>query len=140
MNLIQRLFGSATDATVLCPRCERAMAGHDDAECSRKMSRRFFFRTVGGAAAGVALAPPIAIVWAEDAIPNGGVITSATAIDFTPTVDLVALQLEKVRSKLTVMFESSDAIAALVQESNGISISRDHLRVPFSKQAYRSRL
>lgn len=49
MGLIQRLFGAGS-GDAMCPRCERAMEGHDDAECSRKMSRRFFFGVCAGAA------------------------------------------------------------------------------------------
>lgn len=35
MSLIHRLFGSTSDATLLCPRCERSLDGHDDAACAR---------------------------------------------------------------------------------------------------------
>ncbi len=50
---------------LVCPRCERSMEGHDEAACSRRMSRRFFFQSVGGAAAAVAVAsvlPPAPIL------------------------------------------------------------------------------
>lgn len=59
MSLIHRLFGSRSDATVLCPRCERSLEGHDEADCARRMSRRYFFGLAVGAAASVYVAPSI---------------------------------------------------------------------------------
>jgi len=35
------------------------MEGHDEAECSRKMSRRWFFGACVGAAAATVIAPPV---------------------------------------------------------------------------------
>ncbi len=53
MKLISRLFGkSEATSETLCPHCEKAMeAGH---KCAA-MSRRFFFRMLGGVAAGGAI-------------------------------------------------------------------------------------
>jgi len=45
--------GSVPEALVVCPHCEKPLVGHDEAACSRKMSRRFFF---GMIAAPVAIA------------------------------------------------------------------------------------
>lgn len=54
MSLFSRLFGKTESSTeILCPHCERSMgAGHDVDACARKrMSRRYFFGVLGGAAA-----------------------------------------------------------------------------------------
>jgi hypothetical protein len=39
---------------LVCPRCEKALEGHDEAECARRMSRRYFFGVAAGAAAVIA--------------------------------------------------------------------------------------
>lgn len=46
-------------AELACPRCEKSLAEHDEAACARRMSRRFFFQAVGGAA--VAAAVPLCV-------------------------------------------------------------------------------
>jgi hypothetical protein len=60
MSLLSRLFPSKP-AALLCPHCEREMDdGHDVERCARKrMSRRFFFGVMGGAAVATAMAPAI---------------------------------------------------------------------------------
>jgi hypothetical protein len=60
MSLLSRLF-PPKPAALLCPHCEREMSeGHDVDACARKrMSRRFFFGVMGGAAVAVAVAPQI---------------------------------------------------------------------------------
>lgn len=42
------------DAGLCCPRCEKPLAGHDEAACERRMSRRYFFGIAAGAAVAVA--------------------------------------------------------------------------------------
>jgi hypothetical protein len=66
MSILSRLFPSKP-AALLCPHCEREMAdGHDVERCARKrMSRRFFFGVMGGAAVAVAGGPHVKI-------PTGG--------------------------------------------------------------------
>jgi len=79
MSLLHRLFGSTSDATVLCGRCERALDGHDAKACERRMSRRFFFGVCAGA--GVAAATiPEAVKYIEFA--NGGKIAVGTTNPF----------------------------------------------------------
>jgi hypothetical protein len=47
---------------IVCPHCERALGvEHDEAGCRRKMSRRFFFRLIGGTAAALATAAPVVL-------------------------------------------------------------------------------
>lgn len=64
VGLIRRIFGIAEKAgdSIACPYCERALGiEHDDAECRRKQSRRFFLGALGGAAA-VAVFSPSALL------------------------------------------------------------------------------
>lgn len=44
--------------SLVCPRCERELDGHDEEKCRRKMSRRFFL----GAATGIVVAAAITSV------------------------------------------------------------------------------
>ncbi len=55
MSLLSRIFGNR-ESEILCPHCERTMEpGHDTDACARKrMSRRFFFGVMAGAAVAVA--------------------------------------------------------------------------------------
>jgi hypothetical protein len=71
MNILSRLFPSKPVA-LLCPHCEREMAeGHDVDACARKrMSRRFFFGVMGGAAVAAAVAPEMGAGW--EAWVDGG--------------------------------------------------------------------
>lgn len=54
MSLIHQPFNSQSETTILCPKCERSLDGHSEADCARKMSRRYFFG-LGAAAAAIAL-------------------------------------------------------------------------------------
>lgn len=58
MTLLSRIFGNR-ESEILCPHCEETMeTGHDLKACARKrMSRRFFFGVMAGAAVAVAVAP-----------------------------------------------------------------------------------
>lgn len=61
MSLLSRLFGKTeASSEILCPHCERSMdVAHDVDACARKrMSRRYFFGIVGGAAALLAIPHP----------------------------------------------------------------------------------
>lgn len=56
MNLIQRILGHSDG--LVCPRCERSLEGHDDGDCARRMSRRYFFG-LGAAAIALGMAPKL---------------------------------------------------------------------------------
>lgn len=63
MSFLSRLFGKTeSSAEILCPHCEKAMEqDHDVDACARKrMSRRFFFGVMGGAAVASVIVPPLA--------------------------------------------------------------------------------
>lgn len=47
-------------SSLICPRCEKPLDGHDEGACARKMSRRFFFGVVGGGLLAAQAAPVIA--------------------------------------------------------------------------------
>lgn len=57
LDSIKSLFSDPNG--LVCPRCERSLEGHDEAECSRKMSRRYFFGTVAGGVIVAATAKPL---------------------------------------------------------------------------------
>lgn len=56
-SLIHHIFGHS-DAGLVCPRCEKPLEGHSEADCARKMSRRWFLGATLGAVAGAVVAPP----------------------------------------------------------------------------------
>jgi hypothetical protein len=58
MNWLSRIFGKSESTALICPHCEREMEGdHDlDACAQKRMSRRYFFGVMGGAAAAVTVA------------------------------------------------------------------------------------
>lgn len=58
LTSIKDLFSPGA-AGLVCPRCEKSLEGHDEAACSRKMSRRFFFQVAAGAAITIAVADPV---------------------------------------------------------------------------------
>jgi hypothetical protein len=47
MDFLRGIF-SPKDEGVVCPRCDKAIVGHDEAACSRRLSRRFFFGAMAG--------------------------------------------------------------------------------------------
>ncbi len=47
-------MGLRMSSGLICPHCEKELAEHDQRECTRRMSRRFFFGLMGGAVAAVA--------------------------------------------------------------------------------------
>jgi hypothetical protein len=49
------IFRPHADHGILCPKCEKPLEGHDEGNCKRKMSRRFFM----GAATGLVVAAAI---------------------------------------------------------------------------------
>lgn len=55
---------------LLCPRCEKPLAGHDEKACAMRMSRRYFFGIVVG---GVAVA-------ANGGIPQGPVVAPESIV------------------------------------------------------------
>lgn len=54
------LFRKATGG-LICPRCEKPLEGHSEADCARKMSRRWFLGATLGAVAGVVIAPTLPV-------------------------------------------------------------------------------
>lgn len=58
MSFLKSLFSSGA-AGLVCPRCEKSLEGHDEAACSRRMSRRFFFQVAAGGAVAIAVAEPL---------------------------------------------------------------------------------
>jgi len=111
MSLIHRLFGAESDAAVLCPRCERAMEGHDEAACQRRMSRRYFFGLVGAAAVTSVAAPSVGGDFSLFDLETGALI-SQRGISLA---DILAMQLELIRPKLIHLYEHSDAIGSLLK-------------------------
>lgn len=79
MNLLN-LFRSAP-AELICPRCEKPLAGHDEEACARKISRRFFFQAVSGAAAAAAIAQVLPAVVDVDAAASALGYRAAQSID-----------------------------------------------------------
>ncbi len=82
MSILTRIFGKTEEsAEILCPHCENAMApDHDVDRCARKrMSRRFFFGTMAGAAVAVAL-PSVA----TPELAVGDIITIASVNAINP--------------------------------------------------------
>lgn len=70
-------------AGLVCPRCEKPIEGHDDAACERRMSRRFFFQAVAGAAVAVSVAPQIITELAEGLVkPSGNTFLTINQINF----------------------------------------------------------
>lgn len=91
MSFLTRLFGTtATSTEILCPHCERSMdAGHDVEACARKrMSRRYFFGVLGGAAA--VLAMPAGLVKA----PTDYSLSIRMIRNYDPLVDAMITRLD----------------------------------------------
>jgi hypothetical protein len=63
--------------TLYCGRCEKPLEGHDERACRRRMSRRYFFGVIAGAAAALS---------ARKRIPTGGL--------FDPKTDIAKLYRE----------------------------------------------
>ncbi len=77
-------------SALYCTHCDRPLDGHDDGACKRRMSRRFFFRVLGGAAA--------ATVAAEPLYKSGVAIARAAKGGlFNPRIDLKPLYEEALR-------------------------------------------
>lgn len=57
MSLIHRIFRHSD--TLVCGACERTLEGHREADCARKMSRRWFLGATLVAVAGVVVAPAL---------------------------------------------------------------------------------
>lgn len=52
--ILDKISGLFYPSGMVCPRCEKPMADHDDQACESRMSRRYFFGVAAGAAAGIA--------------------------------------------------------------------------------------
>lgn len=93
MNLLN-IFRSAP-AELICQRCEKPLAGHDEEACARRMSRRFFFQAVGGAAAAVAIAQVLPAVVDVDAAASALGYRAAQSIDAILVKHLNTLYYER---------------------------------------------
>lgn len=81
---LDKLFHRKTG--LICPRCERSMEGHDNQECKRRISRRYFFGLAAGAVAGLVVAESLPIWepsvggltgWSVEITPGPSFITTA---------------------------------------------------------------
>lgn len=76
MKLFTSLF-QRDEKGLVCPRCEKPLAGHDDGGCERRMSRRFFFGLCAGAAV---VASGMELVTVVEAAPEALVVTAAPKV------------------------------------------------------------
>lgn len=76
MKLFTSLF-QRDEKGIVCPRCEKPLAGHDDAGCERRMSRRFFFGLCAGAAV---VASGMELVTVVEAAPEALIVTAAPKV------------------------------------------------------------
>lgn len=106
MSLLSRIFGNR-DSEILCPHCERSMeSGHDLEACARKrMSRRFFFGVMAGAA--VAVSAP-QLIWPTSPIETPGNIL-LTVEPITNEALLVLQRNLMIGKQLKMNWESSFA-------------------------------
>lgn len=66
---------------LICPFCEKAIEGHDEAACERRMSRRFFFQVAAGAAAVAVISPTIITSLTDSLVsPRGNTFLSTEQI------------------------------------------------------------
>jgi len=149
MGIFNRLFRkSESSAELLCPHCERSLEGHDVDACARKrMSRRFFFGILGGAAA-IAALPKLAIPEGEVGMSTRFVrMYDHTTGQFVDRMDVLyghgntlsaeqitTMTLETLRKNLrtaTIMHRYDAEFATLGNRKIGNAIGRD----PWPKHA-----
>lgn len=109
------------DSVLICPRCEKPLAAHDDQACQRRMSRRYFFGLGLGALAG-------AIVTRESLAPSEIVhnaVAEPTLAEILRVLEsIVASQIEQINT--AVQKDISDYFLYGCQIGTGyINISND---------------
>ncbi len=89
MKLFQSLFQQHPEGLV-CPRCEKSLAAHDDKACERRMSRRFFIGM--SSAAVVALAAGLDLVTVVEAKADALVVTATPRVVIADWKDCIVVR------------------------------------------------
>ncbi len=91
---------------LICPRCERSMECHDDRDCERRMSRRYFFGvTIGAVALATGVNPLLESITINRIDVLYGSVKVTTGNSFISATQLSREVLEVLKKNLTMTHE-----------------------------------